>query len=165
MSPHPGLSRTFTKTTVFTASDGTAGAAPEQTDMTPDKAALAAVMADYNEALNASSTDDCLALYADNGVFMPPFSPSSVGKSAVRQAYERVFRTITLQVKFNIAEIVVMSPEWAFVRTNSAGTNRLHATGAISVEGNQELFIFRKNAEGKWRIERYSFAPTNAPHA
>lgn len=162
MSPHPGLGHPVAAA-VFTAPDGIAGAAPKQTDMTRDKAALAAVMAEYNQALNASSTDDCLALYADDGVFMPPFSPSSVGKAAVRQAYERVFRTITLQVKFDIAEIVVMSPEWAWVRTNSAGTNRLNATGATSAEGNQELFIFRKGAEGKWKIERYSFSPTNPP--
>jgi ketosteroid isomerase-like protein len=74
-----------------------------------------------------------------------------------------VFKAITLTVKFTIAEIVVMSPGWAFVRTNSAGTNRINATGAISPEGNQELFIFQKSADGKWRIARYSFSTTNPP--
>jgi uncharacterized protein (TIGR02246 family) len=128
-----------------------------------DIAALTAVMAKYNAALNASSVEDSLALYAEDGVFMPPFSPSAVGKNAVRQAYIKVFETITLNVKFTIAEIVQMSPIWAFVRTNSAGTNRVNATGKVSAEGNQELFVFRKDADGEWRITRYSFSPTSPP--
>jgi uncharacterized protein (TIGR02246 family) len=131
---------------------------------TPDAiAALTAVMAKYNAALNASSVDQSLALYAEDGVFMPPFSPSAVGKDAVRQAYIKVFETITLNVKFTIAEIVQMAPDWAFVRTNSAGTNAINASGKVSAEGNQELFIFRKDADGEWRIARYSFSPTGAP--
>jgi uncharacterized protein (TIGR02246 family) len=128
-----------------------------------DVAAITAVMARYNEALNDSSVEKSLALYAEDGVFMPPYSHSAVGKEAVRQAYVRVFETITLNVKFTIAEIVQMSPTWAFVRTNSAGTNTINATGKVSAEGNQELFVFRKDPDGAWRIARYSFSPTNPP--
>jgi uncharacterized protein (TIGR02246 family) len=134
------------------------------TQSSQDEAAIREVMAKYNEALNASSVDQSLALYADDGVFMPPYSPSAVGKAAVRQAYGKVFETITLNVRFTIAEIVQMSPTWAFVRTNSAGTNAVHATGKVSAEGNQELFVFRKDADGQWRIARYSFSPTSPPH-
>jgi hypothetical protein len=54
-----------------------------------------------------------------------------------------------------------MSPDWVFARTNSAGTTLNHATGAISKEGNQELFIFHKEKDGKFRIARYSFSTTN----
>ena len=54
-----------------------------------------------------------------------------------------------------------MSPEWAFVRTNSAGTNKNNASGAVVAEGNQELFIFNKGSGGKWQIARYSFSTTN----
>jgi uncharacterized protein (TIGR02246 family) len=118
-------------------------------------------MSAYEAALNASNTESVLPLYTDDGVFMPPNSHSAVGKAAVQQAYDAVFKAITLSVKFSIAELVVMSPEWAFVRTNSAGTNKINATGAISPEGNQELFIFKNGADGKWRIARYSFSTTN----
>jgi len=53
---------------------------------------------------------------------MPQNAESLIGKVAVRQAYDAVFKAITLKVRFAIAEIVVMAPQWAFVRTNSAGT-------------------------------------------
>jgi uncharacterized protein (TIGR02246 family) len=127
-----------------------------------EKTALTSVMSRYEAALNASDTEGALELYADDGVFMPPYSQSAIGKTAVRESYKHVFATITLHVKFTIREIVLMSTEWAFVRTNSAGTNKINATGAMSAEGNQELFIFRK-ISGVWKIERYSFSSTNPP--
>ena len=107
-----------------------------------------------------------IGLYTEDGVFMPPNNHSAVGKAALRQAYDAVFKAITLHVKFTTAELVVASPEWAFVRTNSAGTNKINATSAVSAEGNQELFIFKKGIDGKRRIARYSFSTTNpAPAA
>ena len=125
--------------------------------------AVTALLAKYNDALNASSTDAVMPLYAEDGVFMPPYSQSAVGSAAVRQAYDAVFRSITLNVKFTISEIVEMAPDWAFARTNSAGVTTEHATGAQSAEGNQELFIFKKDCNGAWKIARYSFSPTNPP--
>jgi uncharacterized protein (TIGR02246 family) len=125
--------------------------------------AVAAVLARYQDALNASDTTAVMPLYAEDGVFMPQHSPSAVGAAAVRQAYDAVFRAIKLRVTFKVAEIVVMSPDWAFARTNSAGTVTINATGATSAEGNQELFIFRKASDGTWKIARYCFCTTNPP--
>jgi uncharacterized protein (TIGR02246 family) len=125
--------------------------------------AVTALLAKYNEALNASSTEVVMPLYAEDGVFMPPYSQSAVGSAAVRKAYDAVFKAITLNVKFTIAEIVELGPGWAFARTNSAGTTTDHATGAKSAEGNQELFVLKKDDDGLWKIARYSFSPTNPP--
>jgi uncharacterized protein (TIGR02246 family) len=131
--------------------------------MSANSEAITALLAQYNEALNASSTDAVMPLYAADGVFMPPYSPSAVGAAAVRKAYDAVFKAITLNVKFTIAEIVEVGPGWAFARTNSAGTTTDHATGNKSAEGNQELFIFKKEQDSAWKIARYSFSPTNQP--
>ena len=128
-----------------------------------DEAAIKSVMAKYQDALNASSTDQAMPLYVDDGVFMRPDSQSALGKAQLRQAYDAVFKAITLHVKFTIHEIVLMSPEWAFVRTDSAGTNKFNATGAIGAEGRKDLFIFHKDADGAWKIARYSFSSTNPP--
>jgi uncharacterized protein (TIGR02246 family) len=127
------------------------------------KEGVTALLEKYNEALNASSTEAVMPLYAEDGVFMPPYSQSAVGSVAVRKAYDAVFKAITLNVKFTIAEIVEVGPGWAFARTNSAGTTTDHATGGKSAEGNQELFIFKQDSDGAWKIARYSFSPTNPP--
>lgn len=123
--------------------------------------AVTALLAKYNEALNASSTDAVMPLYTEDGVFMPPYSQSAVGSAAVRKAYDAVFDAITLNVKFTIDEIVELGEGWAFARTNSSGMTTDHATGNRSAEGNQELFIFRKDRDGAWKIARYSFSSTN----
>jgi uncharacterized protein (TIGR02246 family) len=125
--------------------------------------AVITLLEKYNDALNSSNTNAVMPLYAEDGVFMPPYSPSAVSSDAVRRAYDAVFKAITLNVKFTIVEIVELAPEWAFARTNSAGTTLDHATGTRSVEGNQELFIFHKGSDGSWKIARYSFSPTNPP--
>ena len=129
--------------------------------MNANEQAVAGVLAAYSAALNASDTDAVMPLYAEDGVFMPPYSASAVGADAVQKAYDAVFKAIKLTVKFNVAEIVEMSPEWVFARTNSAGTTVDHATGATTAEANQELFIFRKDQGGKFKIARYSFSTTN----
>ena len=130
--------------------------------MNADEQAVAAALADYEKALNASNTGAVMKLYAPDGVFMPQHFPSSIGAEAVRKAYDGVFAAITLTVKFNIAEVKQVSPDWAFARTNSAGTVKINATGESSPEANQELFVFQKIA-GSWKIARYCFSTTNPP--
>ena len=124
--------------------------------------AIAATLRAYEAALNASNVADAVALYAEDGVFMPPFSPSAIGTDAVRDAYERVFSAIRLEVTFDMAEIVPVAADWAFARTNSAGTCLVHATGAVSAEANQELFVLRRAGDA-WKIARYSFSTTKPP--
>ena len=131
--------------------------------MNPNEKAVAEVLAKYQDALNDSDTAAVMRLYADDGVFMPPYSQSAVGAAAARQACEAVFKAIKLSVKFSVVEVVEMAPNRVFARTNSAGTTTVNATRAKSAEANQELFIFRKVTDGSWKIARYSFSSTNPP--
>lgn len=128
-----------------------------------DTAAIEHVLRTYEQALNASDTNAVMQLYAPDGVFMPQHSPSSVGAEAVRTAYVKVFGAIRLSVRFDIAEIVQVAPEWAFARTNSAGTVTVRANGQTLAEANQELFVLHKLAPGGWKIARYGFSTTNPP--
>ena len=130
--------------------------------MNANEKAVADVLSRYEKALNESDTEAVMKLYAPDGVFMPQHSPSSEGAAAVRKPYDAVFKTIKLTVKFDIAEIKQMGPDWAFARTNSAGRVNVHASGESSAEANQELFVFQ-NVNGAWKIARYCFSTTNPP--
>jgi uncharacterized protein (TIGR02246 family) len=130
--------------------------------MNADEQAVATVLQRYEDALNQSNVEAVMNLYAPDGVFMAQHYPSSIGADAVRKAYKTVFDTITLKVKFAIAEVHQVAAEWAFVRTNSAGTVTVHASGQSGPEANQELFVFQK-INGSWTIARYCFSTTNPP--
>ena len=110
----------------------------------------------YETALNASDLDTILGLYGADPVFMPQGAPALVGRAAVRAGYDHVFNTLKLNVRFTVHEIEEAG-DWAWVRTSSAGRTRVLAAGAEGDEGNNELFVFRREGDA-WRIHRYLFA-------
>jgi uncharacterized protein (TIGR02246 family) len=134
----------------------------EKLDSKGDESAIREILRRYERALNTSAPDAVMALYAEDGVFMPQHSPSSVGAKAVKRAYEGVFGMIRLDVKFEIVEVQVVAPNWAFARTNSSGSVTVLANGSGGPEANQELFVFQKVAK-EWKIARYCFSTTNPP--
>ena len=127
------------------------------------KEAVTTLLAKYNDALNASSTNAAMPLYAEDGVLMPPYSPSAVGSRGAQESLRRGFsEAITLIVKFSIAEIVELAPEWAFARTNSAGTTLDHATGNQERPGKSGTLHFQEGQRWVWKIAPYSFSSTKS---
>jgi len=105
-----------------------------------------------------------MALYAEDGVFIPQHFSSAVGAERVRAASDGVFGTIRLDVVFDIVEVVPVADDWAFARTNSAGAVTVLATGDTGPEANQELFVMHR-VNGAWKIARYAFSTTNPPRS
>jgi uncharacterized protein (TIGR02246 family) len=134
--------------------------AGKTTDVVSVQDDIEKVLETYEAALNASDTDAVLAVFASDGVFMAPNSPSTVGVDAIRAAYSGIFQTITFATELTVEEVVQVAPNWAFARTNSKGFVTVHANGARVPDANHELFIFQKNDNGAWKIARYSFATT-----
>ncbi len=130
-----------------------------------DQAKIKTVLQTYESALNTSDTEKVMSVYASDGVFMPQNRPSQVGAKAIRNAYTGIFKAINLDIKFELAEIRTISSDWAFARSNSAGTITINANGKKAKEASQELFIFHKNADGNWKIARYAFSTTLAPRS
>ena len=114
----------------------------------------------YETALNANAIDEILALYGSEPIFMPQHAPALIGRDAVRAGYQQVFETLKLNIRFEIYE-VQQAGDWAWARTSSAGRARILAAGVEVDEGNNELFVFRRE-NGGWKIHRYLFS-TNRP--
>jgi uncharacterized protein (TIGR02246 family) len=127
--------------------------------MATHEEAIAGVLASYQDALGRSDADAVTKLFTTDGVAMAQESPSAVGEEAIRQAYRAIFGGIALDIRFEIAEIRPLTPEWAFARTTSTGTIEVKATGLRLPEANQELFIFQK-LDSTWKIARYCFSTT-----
>jgi ketosteroid isomerase-like protein len=123
---------------------------------------IQSILQSYETALNTNAVDTILGLYGSEPVFMPQHAPALVGRAAVRAGYEQVFATLKLDVYFEIHE-VEENGDTAWARTSSSGRTQILAAGVEVTEGNNELFIFRRES-GAWKIHRYLFA-TNQPRA
>lgn len=120
------------------------------------------VLQRYETALNNNDIDAILDLYGRDPVFMPQHAPALVGRAAVRAGYEQVFASIKLAIRFDVHE-AEEAGDWAWARTSSAGRTTILSAGIEVNEGNNELFVFRRES-GEWKIHRYLFS-TNQPRA
>jgi ketosteroid isomerase-like protein len=93
---------------------------------------------------------------------MPQNAPAMAGRDAVRKAYEQVFATIRLAIRFEVSEVEVPGDQ-AWARTSSAGRTTVLANGQVLDERNNELFVFRREG-GEWRIHRCLFASPRPAH-
>ena len=125
-----------------------------------DRAEILDVLNAYQTALNTSNVDLAVGQFRANGALLSPNAPTAVGANAIRQSYQTTFQAISLNIVFDVAELVFVAPNWALLRSTSNGTIRINATGTVIPEANQELFLLKKSLRGEWKIARYSFSTT-----
>ncbi|MBV9312632.1 MAG: nuclear transport factor 2 family protein, partial [Pseudonocardia sp.] len=89
---------------------------------------ITALLATYERALNTDDAALAVSCYTRDGVFMPTTLPTAVG-AELKEAYERTFAAIHLDVRFTIDELVV-ADSLAYALTRGNGTQTEHATGA-----------------------------------
>ncbi len=113
----------------------------------------------YETALRASDTPAIVKLYTADGVQMAPDAPAAVGSSAVQAAYDGTFKAIALDLRFNVDEIQLLSPDTALLRTHSAGTLKVNGTAQpAGPAAFKELFVLKRQANGQWLFTHYSFS-------
>ncbi|KAK5722493.1 hypothetical protein LTR15_005724 [Elasticomyces elasticus] len=130
--------------------------------LTPNADGIKKNLDAYRNALVASKAEECASLYASDGVIMAQNFVTVVGRDAIKEWYSNCFANIALSVSFDIKEAIVVSEEYGFARTTSAGTQKINKTGETSKEANQELSVMKK-VEDQWKIARYCFCTTNPP--
>lgn len=121
------------------------------------RAAIKGLLKSYQQALDASDVEGVVQLYSDDAVVLAPGAPSAVGIDAVRAAYTGIFQAIDIELTFDIAEVNVVSRNWAFVRSTSSGAVTIRANGAQTPSSNQELSVLHRSL-GRWKLARYSFS-------
>lgn len=132
------------------------------TVITRERSAIESTILAYFQALNDASIDAILDLYSEDPVMLPFLQPAVVGANAVRANYESTFQLIRFEMQTTIQELVEMSPEWAYVRTDTSGIFTPTRTGEGAPAVFHELFLLRKTGNEHWQIARYSFSPAGA---
>lgn len=131
-----------------------------QSAFATEQAEIVKVIKQYESALNNSNADRIIDLYSNTPTFMPQHAPAQIGKDQVYKAYKGVFSAIKLKIDFAIHELEI-NGDTAWVRTSSAGKTQILANEMTINEGNNELFIFKKEA-GNWKIHQYIFSTNQA---
>jgi uncharacterized protein (TIGR02246 family) len=129
---------------------------------TPKHAAIEAIIFAYFQALNDANIDAILDLYTKDPVMLPFLQPAVVGTDAVRANYEGTFQLISFEMQTTIQELVEMSPDWSYVRTDTSGIFTPTRTGVGAPAAFHELFLLRSTGDEHWQIARYSFSPAGA---
>ena len=125
-------------------------------------AAIEATVVSYLTAFNRHDAAAVVANYTDDGVLIAPIGPAVESKPMLAMVYPEVFKAVRFNMAYEIKEVMQISPDWAFVRSATTGTETINATGDISEARYQELFLLRKEA-GAWKIARYCTAKIVAP--
>ncbi len=120
-----------------------------------EKAAIEALLKEYQDALSTSSAEKSAGLYAKEGLFMSSEASSANGTENIRKAYQCIFSRIRRAIDFHIHEISIEG-DFAFAVTSSEGQVPLRASNTTAPEETRELFIFEKK-EGKWEIAHHMF--------
>lgn len=140
---------------------GRAGGASATFDPSEQVQPATAVLRQYEAALNQGDVEAIVSLYSPDAVFMAQHRSPAVGREQIETAYRDILGMIRLDIRFEIDEVVVVSPTVAYARTRSRGTATILANDAQMAEGNQELFVLvRAEDGGEWKIGRYIFSTT-----
>lgn len=123
-----------------------------------DKTAITQTLKQYEDALNHSNTEKIVSLYTQDGIQMSPDQPAFIGTDALRSAYEHTFKQIKLNLAFTTEELELLNEHTAMLRSRSDGAIAVvNPETPAKAAAFKELFIFKKQTNGEWKISRYSF--------
>lgn len=128
-------------------------AGPSAADVTADSSAVAALITSLEAANNAGNVDAWVGLFEDGAVYMPPGRPAIATRESLREIAAAGFHQARANVTLTPVEIAVAG-DWAFARIAVGGDVTLAADGRNVRIDMKELAVFRRQADGGWRIAR-----------
>ena len=129
-----------------------------------DDTAALAVHVNYLNAINSNDLETFASMLTEDAVFLAAGAEPIVGKAAVRawaKGYLQAFKT---HWDKPVKEFTI-SGDYAFERYAYTSTDTPTAGGVPVVATGWGLVIYKKEADGQWRVARDAFAPDHPPAA
>lgn len=129
-----------------------------------DEAAIKAVFERYVSTLVHNDADGWMALWDEGGVQLPPNESMHVGKAAIRDAnYDGIkMNTAKMEMFIDTQEVLVFKDGYAVARGVYGWKMTPLDGGAVMDYDGKFMTIFRKQADGSWRIFRDCFNSNRA---
>ena len=127
-----------------------------------ETAAVDAVRRDFNAAFNANDAAAIGRLFDAEGMLLPPGMAAVAGAEKITARYVGHFAKTRSRFELKPGDIRICEG-WAFLDAEFARTDAPKAGGTpASVEG-RYLMVFRKQADGSWKIFRDIWNETARP--
>ena len=121
-----------------------------------DVKAIKKVGEEYFEATNVGDPDRCMATMAPDVIIMPPERPSIVGKEQLRRLSHDYHTTFELKYLLVYDEVEVTG-DLGFARATVTGTRTSRSDGRVEKLVWRNLWIVKRQADGKWKFWRIMF--------
>jgi uncharacterized protein (TIGR02246 family) len=143
---------------VVAAGAGCSNQAAPADSRAADEAAIRAKDGTFEQGVAAKDVDKILDLYEDGAVLFAPKAPATIGKAGIRTAFQGLLGAPGVKMSFKTTSVDVgRSGDLAMQRA----TFQIETTdkdGKPSTETGQGVVVWRKQADGSWKI----IADTNA---
>ena len=131
-----------------------AGAALAETEDEAFRAAVEEIFATYSAANMNGDADLYISLWDENGVKMVPNKPAIYGKSAIGERKRIGLKKADIESQIITVEETQVAGDWGFARGTATMSSTPKAGGATTNLEANFLTIFKKQADGSWKIFR-----------
>lgn len=139
---------------IFNSNVPPAPVAAEETDVEAVTASILTTWDEYVASTLTNNVDRRLALWADDGVILRPGRPPFDGKEAIYERVQGSFsRTTYEEMTIDNLEVEV-SGDMAFARGTYTVKGFVTETGAPIVADGTYMSIFKRQADGTWKLYR-----------
>ncbi len=121
--------------------------------MDSDEQAIRTLIADWMAASRAGAVDKVLALMAPDAVFLVPGQAPMHGRASFAGALHALLRAHRIESRCEVEEVQVCGA-MAYGRTRLSVSITPLDGGPASHRAGHTLSIFRKEADGAWRLTR-----------
>ena len=149
------------KTVLFVACVIMLGA-PTALAQSDDADAIRSIGERWQTLYQASAYDQIPDLYTEDTLVMPRGRPAIEGREAMRRAVGGLAAGRRVEIDLEERELVVRPP-YAWMVNDFEVTYHAREGGETEVDFGRSLIIYRKDADGVWRIHRDFDAPAPRP--
>jgi len=118
--------------------------------------------ANYVRVINSNNTDSLMTMLTEDVVYLAAGEKPFVGKAAVRPWVDGYFKAFHTTWEKPVDEFVVAG-DVAYERYHWTSTDIPVAGGKPIVDTGWGLIVYRRDADGVWRVARDSWGPDHPP--
>jgi uncharacterized protein (TIGR02246 family) len=116
-----------------------------------DRAAIMRTTADLLAAVNASDCDRCLAVWASDGVLMPPHHPSVFGHAAIGEYFRSLFSRSRFRFTLTSSHIH-LAGDTALERVTYTATIWTGSGTSPGEDVGKGVHVYGRQADGAWKL-------------